>query len=277
MFRPVRVSACATALLLAATVSVPSASAGSAQKSIPVVFVHGFFSDDCPPRLNVATAMARPVGQLSDHGWTGALDVVSYYVCDQGGSRIGLDTANTSFRKIGAQLARYIYRTYTAEGQPVDIVAHSSGGLVARVAVKYTAAQVRGFPPSLLVNRVVTFSTPFGGVARWAIRAIPGLRRTREAKQVRIGSAFLATLASHGTAAGTKWLVIGSSSGCDLVSGASAVRVRHAIRLRYTGCFTHDQYLTDATRTRSYPAYRNGIRTTTYGPLKEMRIFLART
>ena len=277
MFRLVRVSACASALVLAAMVSVPSASAGAAQKSIPVVFVHGFFANKCPG-LNVRSVMSGPTHELANNGWTGALDIVSFYACDQGGSRIGEDTVDTSIRRIGLQLAGYIYRKYTSQGQPVDIVAHSIGGLAARVAIKFTAAKASGFPPSLLVHRVVTFSAPYEGVEPWAIRAVPGLRGTREAREVRVGSSFLTSLATRGNVAGTQWLVIGSSGrDCDVVRGASAVGVPHAIRLRYIGCYSHLWYLSDATKTRSLPAYRNGARTMAYGPLKQMRLFLAKS
>jgi triacylglycerol esterase/lipase EstA (alpha/beta hydrolase family) len=278
MLRPARLAVCSiAALLLAAMAGSPSAFAGPAEKAIPVVFVHGFYPDDCPDGLHVTSAMSGPTGELADHGWTGSLDVVAFYACDHGGTRIGNDTTDTSIRRIGAQLAQYIYRTYTAQGQAVDIVAHSIGGLAARVATKFTAAKLPGFPPSLLVNRVVTFSTPYKGVALSAIREVPGFPGTRQARQVRVGSAFLASLATHGSAAGTRWLVIGSSGGCDLVRGGSAVGVLHALRLRYTGCWSHIQYLYDATATRSYPAYRNGVRTMAYGPLKEMTRFLVRS
>jgi triacylglycerol esterase/lipase EstA (alpha/beta hydrolase family) len=275
---PVRRTAVAPALaaLLAVAISVPPASAVSGQRTTPVIFVHGFFADVCPTGLRVASAMSGPTAELADDGWTGALDVVSYYACDQGGTRIGSDTANTSIRRIGAQLAGYIYRTYTRHDRPVDIVAHSIGGLAARTAIKFTADHARGFPPALLVDRVVTFSTPFAGVDRTAIRAVPGLRGTREARQVRMGSAFLRDLAGRPVAPGTRWLVIGSSGGCDLVHAASALAVPGALRIRYTGCWSHTDYLSDATATRSYPAYRDGVRTRTYGPLKQMSMFLAK-
>lgn len=279
MFRPLRIAAstCVLALLATLGIAVPSASAGAREKATPVVFVHGFFGGRCPTGLNVASAMIGPTYELATGGWGGPLDVVSYYACDQGGSRIGSDTTGTSIRRIGAQLARYIYRTYTAHGQTVDVVAHSMGGLVARTAVEFTADHARGFPPSLLVNRVVTFSTPFNGVSRAAIRAVPGLAGTRQARQARVGSAFLASLARRGITAGTDWLVIGSSGGCDLVGGASAVDMPHAVRIRYAGCWSHTAYLYNRTPTRSYPAYRNGIATMAYGPLAQMSRFLARS
>lgn len=278
MLRSLRIaaSACAVALLTMLAVAVPGASASSAPDATPVVFVHGFYAERCPDGLNVASALIGPTFELRAAGWAGPLDVVSYYACDRSGSAIGADTPNTSIRRIGAQLARYIYRKYTAQGQPVDIVAHSMGGLIARTAIELTAHHLRGFPPALRVDRVVTFSTPFAGISRAAIRAVSGLAGTRQARQVRAGSRFLRSLASRGVAPGTDWLAIGSSGGCDLVPGTSAVDVPHALRLRYAGCWSHTQYLYNRTATRSFAAYRDGVPTTAYAPLKQMSRFLAK-
>ena len=44
----------------------------------------------------------------------------------------------------------------------MDIVAHSMGGLIARVALLGSAQGWEGFPPKLDVNNVVTLSTPHG-------------------------------------------------------------------------------------------------------------------
>jgi triacylglycerol esterase/lipase EstA (alpha/beta hydrolase family) len=266
----------ALAALFAITVSVPGASAGTgAASSVPIVFVHGFYADKCPG-LNVATAMAGPTAELKAIGWTGTLDAVSYYACDQGGSRIGSDTVDTPIGTIARQLANYIYDTYTSHGQTVDIVAHSMGGLVARTALDFTKLQVSGFPPSLLVKRVVTFSTPFTGVGLSTIQAVPGLAGTYQARQVASGSYLLQRLSNAGPPAGTggtDWLVIGSSGGCDVVPGPSAVGLPGALQILYTGCWSHVQYLYDATATRSYPATKNGTATAAYGPLVLMALF----
>jgi triacylglycerol esterase/lipase EstA (alpha/beta hydrolase family) len=268
----------AVTALVTFTIAEPGAGAASSTPgSVPVVFVHGFYANKCPG-LNVATAMAGPTAELKAAGWTGSLDVVAYYACDQGGTRIGSDTVDTPIGTIARQLANYIYATYTSRGQTVDIVAHSMGGLVARTALAFTKSKVRGFPPSLLVNRAVTFSTPFAGVGPSTIQAVPGLLGTRQATQVTTGSTLLERLAKDGApsgSGGTSWLVIGSSGGCDVVPGASAVGLTGAVQLLYTGCWSHVQYLTDATKTRSYPAYLNGTAATAYGPLTLMYIFFA--
>jgi triacylglycerol esterase/lipase EstA (alpha/beta hydrolase family) len=269
----------ALALLLTFSVAVPGASASSGAGSAPVVFVHGFYANKCPG-LDVAAAMAGPVAELKAAGWTGRLDVVSYYACDQGGSRIGSDTVDTPIQTIGQQLANYLYDTYTSHGQTVDIVAHSMGGLVVRAALDYTKAQAAGFPPSLLVKHVVTFSTPFAGVGPSTIQAVPGLAGTFQATQVSAGSTLLQRLANQGSptgSGGTAWLAIGSSGGCDVVPGASAVGLSGALQILYTGCWSHIQYLTNATATRSYPAYKNGTSTMAYGPLVLMALFFALT
>lgn len=268
----------ALAVLLALTVSVPGASAGTgAARSAPVVFVHGFYANKCPG-LNVASAMAGPTAELKAIGWTGRLDVVAYYACDQGGTRIGSDTVDTPIQTIAKQLANYIYSTYTAHGQAVDIVAHSMGGLIARTALDYTKSQAAGFPPSLLVKHVVAFSTPFTGVGPNTIQAVPGLAGTFQAGQVSTGSSLLKTLSNDGAPAGsggTNWLVIGSSGGCDVVPGASAVGLPGALKILYTGCWSHVQYLSDATATLAYPALKNGTATRAYGPLVLMALFFA--
>ena len=279
MFRLVRLGALISALavLLAITVTVPGASAGTAaQTSVPVVFVHGFYQDNCPG-LNVSSAMGGPKMELQAGGWTGNLDVVSYYACDQGGSRIGSDTDDTPIQTIAKQLANYLYKTYSSRGQTVDLVAHSMGGLVARTAIEFTESKATGFPPYLRVQRVVTFSTPFRGVGPSTITAVPGLAGTVQASEVSTGSSLLQSLTSGGAAnasGGTSWLVIGSSGGCDIVPGRSAVAMPGALKIRYTGCWTHVQYLTNWTQTRSYGAYKNGTATMAYGPLELMRLFL---
>lgn len=280
MFRLLRRAALASAVTLALslTVGVPAASAGPAQLDVPVVFVHGFYNDTCPSGLNVTSAMFGPLLDLTVTGWTGDLDVVSYYACDQGGSRIGSDTVNTPIQTIAAQLAAYIFATYSSRGQEVDIVAHSMGGLVARAAIEYTASHVSGFPPYLLVKRVVTFSTPFAGVGPATINAVPGLAGTYQAAQVLAGSSFLQSFERAGAAPagnGPDWLTIGSSGGCDLVPGASAVALAGAaFQVLYTGCWSHVQYLLNFTLTRSFGAILNGTPTLAYSPIELMRIFL---
>lgn len=287
MFRHPRIAAlvaalaAALALLFTVTIAVPGASAGTgtpatAKTALPVVFVHGFYRNTCPG-LDVNSAMYGPKLELSATGWTGPLDIVSYYSCDQGGSRIGSDTNNTSIDTIAAQLATYIFNTYTARGQAVDIVAHSMGGLITRTALQQTAAHAAGFPYSLLVSHVVTFSTPFAGIGPGAAATVPGLVGTVQGTQVMAGSALIKALSATNAAStgGASWMVVGSSGGCDLVPGASAVAVPGAIQLLYTGCWSHIQYLTTYSTAKNFPATLNGTSTLAYGSLQLMRVFLS--
>ena len=73
----------------------------------------------------------------------------------------GKATNDRPIQDIAADLANYI----DAQGKPVDIVAHSMGGLITRVALLGSAQGWEGFPPKLDVNNVVTLSTPHRGVA----------------------------------------------------------------------------------------------------------------
>lgn len=278
LLRPHAVAAAVVAILLACVLARPAGAATQPPSSVPVVFVHGFYADHCPsPGLNVTTAMSGPVKQLTSAAWQGRRDVVSYYACDVGGTRIGSDTTNTPIETIAAQLATYVYTTYTAHGQTVDVVAHSMGGLVIRAALLLTQQHAAGFPASLLVRRVVTFSTPHNGIAASTTSSVPGLTGTYQGKEVVTGSTFLQKLAAGGVpqgSGGTTWLVVGSSGGCDLVPGASATALA-GVRMNYTGCWSHVQYLLNPGSTAKYAAWVNSSYLSTGNPLYAMYVFLS--
>ena len=74
---------------------------------------------------------------------------------------------NDNLMHLACMMAWYIYDDYTAEGQPVNILAHSMGGLVVRGAMAFSggAHQQPGFPTSpLLADRIVTVASPLGGL-----------------------------------------------------------------------------------------------------------------
>jgi hypothetical protein len=121
--------------------------------------------------------------------------------------REGSHTINTPIEHIAHHLAWSIYDSYTVAGQPVDVVAHSMGGLIIRYALAATARGVAGFPPRLLVEDVVTLGTPHGG---WRVRAALG----RQVAQMISGSSLLKSLWKYGFnpqgAGGTDWTTVGS-------------------------------------------------------------------
>ncbi|GLX05280.1 CHAP domain-containing protein [Microbispora sp. NBRC 16548] len=86
---------------------------------------------------------------------------------------LGYGTTGEGLMRLGCRFAWYIYDTYTKNGIPVEIVAHSMGGMITRAAIGGSNPSLAHFPPApLLVSRAVTVATPhggFGGVAQQAV------------------------------------------------------------------------------------------------------------
>jgi alpha-beta hydrolase superfamily lysophospholipase len=53
-------------------------------------------------------------------------------------------------------LAVALHREYTSKRQPVDVIGHSMGGLIARLALLGSAQGWAGFPSKFDVDNVVT-------------------------------------------------------------------------------------------------------------------------
>lgn len=81
-------------------------------------------------------------------------------------------TLNDPLTHVSCALAWYIYDVYTKQGVPVNVVAHSMGGLLIRYALGESGVEVctsnnttQCFPPGLDVEDVVTLGTPHGGIS----------------------------------------------------------------------------------------------------------------
>lgn len=220
----------ALAAMAAATTSVDTATAAGPHRhdSVrrPVYIIHGYgHGHDCRSRWGAATSAWRR------HGWRGPLLTVAYHAGDRHCSlRIGRDTRNTSITTIGRQLARSIYRRYTRHGVPVDIVAHSMGGLIARAALAGVQDHAAGFPRRLLVEDVATLGTPYGGVtADWVDEC-----SFRQCVQMRPGSQLLSSQPDEPQSSfGTDWTLIGSRDD-ETVSWRSAIAMRAGHKLVYS-------------------------------------------
>lgn len=126
-------------------------------------------------------------------------------------------TVNDLIMHLGCEYSWYIYDTYTKNGIPVEIVAHSMGGLVTRAAIGGAAGGFAAFPPApLLVTRVATVATPQGGIG--------GIEQTSgwlagsgaELSDMNPGSSFMTNMAQAAFekpqgSSGTFWALIGSS------------------------------------------------------------------
>jgi hypothetical protein len=140
---------------------------------------------------------------------------------------IGSADRDVRIEAIGRRLAWFVYRTYTAHDRPVDLVGHSMGGLVIRAALAGVQDGGDGWPPNLLVPRVVTIASPHDGTPS-------ALGCTDEqCRDMRPGSAFLTGLAENPqVGGGTTWTLIGSVAD-ELVPGPSAVGMSAAHRSIY--------------------------------------------
>lgn len=134
-------------------------------------------------------------------------------------------TNNERIQYIAEDLANYIYDEYTSKDRAVNIVAHSMGGLVTRVALLGTAQNWESydFPKELNVNNVVTLGTPHQGLIKGANDDSPVQWRQMQPK-----SDFMARLRQKKSnlgdkwTKGTEWTVVGSTTD-DTVGYTSAI------------------------------------------------------
>lgn len=123
-------------------------------------------------------------------------------------------TPNDPLEHLGCLLAWYIYDTYG--GRPIDILAHSMGGLIVRDAIGESGHNSK-FPPTRLnVHVVVTVGTPHGGVWGSYYAAGVQLSDVQELRDMFPDSSFMQLL---GTSLlmnpqglfGTHWALMASS------------------------------------------------------------------
>lgn len=156
-----------------------------------------------------------------------SMTTIGYYPGDRRRCDAMIGDGNASnarpIQDIARDLAIYIDQNYTSHGRSVDIVAHSMGGLVSRVALLGSAQGWKGFPRrKLRVGNVVTLGTPHRGVRNG------GKRKTWQWKQMNRGSGFIKALHEPGRrlgkawARGTDWSFVGSAED-DVVAYHSAI------------------------------------------------------
>lgn len=116
-------------------------------------------------------------------------------------------TTATPIREIGMAFANKIYSNFSAHGVSVDLVGHSMGGLIIRAAMTGTANHEGGFPPYLLVEDVVTLSTPHRGASSSVLASVLGPLCPTQCQEMKYNSGTMDWL--HDTpGVGTRWTVI---------------------------------------------------------------------
>jgi pimeloyl-ACP methyl ester carboxylesterase len=229
-----------SSVLVALTVATPL-SAAPAPPARPVFFIHGW-------NLNADTGCSMwktMIDRFREWGkgkTIGAPQTVAFYHGDKGCNtpidghgdhskspgpqqslpgpqphREGSHTTNTPIEHLAYHLAWTIYDLYSSHGQPVDVVAHSMGGLMIRYALAATERNVKDFPPYLLVEDVVTLGTPHGG-ARGPVPSVQGA-------EMQPGSPFLKALGSVDLPqgrGGSDWLTVGSDDDTAVAADRAA-------------------------------------------------------
>lgn len=240
----------------------------------PVLYIHGIVASAGCPGLKTAKQAAPLKTVLTANGYKGTLVPIDYYCGDNTGISIrgagGPSTpefpqngynATTPIERLGFDLSWFIYNTYTVKGQPVSVVAHSMGGLITAYAV--THAGQPNFPPTLLVQDVVTFSTPYGGVDEAPSPLTPQQYATiwcgsyAECSSLVPGSPFLTELASQVVPAAIDWTTIGGSPKDIMTYAASsAISADHKVNYysKIPVDYGHSAYLTDTSNMQNMPA-----------------------
>jgi hypothetical protein len=162
---------------------------------------------------------------------------------------------NADIRDLAYHLAWYIYdvntRSGTASPQPVDVVAHSMGGVIVQwmlYAEDHLSSVGQGlFPPQLWVKRVVTLSSPHAGTLGASLLEIVPIYL--QASELSAQSTLINDLKFYGNdpqgTDGTRWTVLGNFPFDDLagvdptrvdlppVEGISAVAIQQASKVIY--------------------------------------------
>ena len=285
--RPVRPVALLGILLIAAiavgslSVWAPSAQARSASTSYasstsyPIVFVHGIngsSSINCSSSSMWGTMISYLQGNHSFGSqtlhWTGAMKTIGFYTNDTN-CAVNLTsstyenhctsyfyvasaqgTNNENIRHIACELAWYVYLTYSQYGQNAQGVGHSMGGLILQWAIYGVHAHLSSFPPTILMQDVVTIAAPHDGTV--SASTIVSCNNCIQAQQMVTGSSFINDLVNlaqnpQGSGWGTDWTMMGGQFiTCDVISSKSATYMNLGHKLYFTWpCYTHGGYLTD--------------------------------
>lgn len=261
------------AVALCLVVSVPSR-AEAQVTNVPVLWVHGIVNTlgGCAG-LDTAKQAAPLNTVLKNNGYIGPVVGIDYYCGDKNGLSIRNAAGNygktynndVSIERLGRDFAWAVYNNYSSHGQYVAVAAHSMGGLITAYALTHVGQP--GFPPSLLVQDVVTYSTPYAGtdkapnVALWCGGSV-------QCKELAPGSAFVTDLAKQSAPAGVDWTTVGGgpADNVDSYASSSAFPAQHKINYyaKTPVNYNHNTYISDVSLLVNEPLSYTNVGQPTY-------------
>jgi hypothetical protein len=263
-------------------VESPPANAAWTWQTTPVIFVHGFSINmdlstggvDCHSTWGdlkqkmLADGVTAPLRRVQFYANDSNCDVNLASLHDRGtcpyNSELtskGYATVNTRIQEIACMLAWYIHDTYTANGKPVNIEAHSMGGLISTYMLDAVNQLRAGFPNHLWVNNVISAGTPYTGARTLGSWDGVGFdycvaRGVTECEQMAPGSDFIAYIENQakphsihqdGSTNPIEWTALGSAA--DAAVGADSavgfVGIDHAYKYASDDNIGHNDYMHD--------------------------------
>jgi pimeloyl-ACP methyl ester carboxylesterase len=206
-----------------------------------VILLHGFDRSsgvNCDQYWGNGAA----VNHLRSRGWSAAQIVKLTYYTGGGLGCFRIPNAGnitTGIDELARDFAWYVYNTYSSKRQPIDVIAHSMGGLVTRAAIAGTANRRttqsgRSFPPYLYIEDVATLSSPYEGARALAGVGCDILSPTvpAQCQQMKPGSSFLSSWIHRPagsrvgydnpqSAMGTDWSALGSGDDWVVATGSA--------------------------------------------------------
>lgn len=293
MQRLIRGGLAAVMVIAALFITAPPALAapGRADGNRITVLIHGF---DREADTNCSANWTNAKNLLNNNGWANVY-TFGYYGGDTNCDVEFAGTTDTRIQEVGRQFAWTAYYFWSGHGVPIDVIAHSMGGLIALAAIEGVnrygvaaaeavpdvsalnvdmqdvgaAAWPSGWPPYLYIEDIVTLGTPHQGASS-ALVDVCAITH-EQCSDMRPGSGFLSWLGGQPRSQmGTDYTYLGSQGDQSVypesaTNGYSADHWADYYPAADGDVLTHTELKNDATSSDFNAWYRNYPAAKAYG------------